>query len=442
MFEQFDVIDQKYLVDGICCQSGGMGEILFVTPLSYASTFRVVLKYCKSDNEEQLKRFRREVRLLDTFRGNSKIVQILDKNLDFEPPYFVMKHYQDGDLSVRIDALKESTEGQEDCFLKMIECIQELHSRGEFHRDIKPQNFLRDGNQVVVSDLGLSTEIDSATRFTTSSAVWGTHGFIPPEFLVGGFKNADAPGDIYMLGKTFYVLLTGREPMYLTPDGIPAPLFHVIERCCCIQKSGRYQTLSDLKQSLVVAYDVLLGRAGGEVQQLLTIIKDRFEQTQQYRVEEISELVEKLAMTERDDQIQACYDLPPLFFAAVAQRPLTNHLPAFLVVYEVLVDHGDYGWGYAETIAQNMGQVFRSADALPKDRAMALDLAVRAADSRNRFAAMDKCQAMVRSVDNNDLGLHVAQVLLKHEDTFLSAIEASECKNDVIKNAIRKIKMK
>lgn len=438
MYEQSDVIDGKYGVDGFCCQSGGMGDVLFVTPLQGAQDFRMVLKYCKGDNEELLKRFRREVRLLDTFRGNSKIVQILDKNLDFEPPYFVMKYYEDGDLSSRIGELQASLDEQEKCFLKIIDCIQELHSRGEFHRDIKPQNFLRDGDQIVVSDLGLSTEIGSATRFTTSSAYWGTQGYIPPEFMAGGFKNADAAGDIYMLGKTFYALLTGREPMYLTPDGIPPPLFHVIERCCSIQKASRYQTLSDMKQSLVVAYDVLLGRSGGEVQQLLSVIKDRFNQTGQYRVNEISKLVEQVAMIDRENQIQVCYDLPPLFFVAIGQKPLINDLPTFLTIYEAFVDYGNYGWEYAEIIASNMAQIFRSIDAPFKERARALGFAVKAASSRNRFAAMDTCRAMIKSVADNELGLHVAYIIMSPEGTFLSGIELSECKCDAIRNAILK----
>lgn len=62
---------------------------------------------------------------------------------------------------------------QEKCFLQMIDCVQELHTKGEFHRDIKPQNFLVEGEQIVVSDFGLSMEIGSNTAFTRSSVFWG-----------------------------------------------------------------------------------------------------------------------------------------------------------------------------------------------------------------------------------------------------------------------------
>jgi len=315
MFEQGDLIDEKYRVESLCSSSGGMGDVFFVTPISGVPEHRLVLKCCKDNGEEQLRRFCREVRLLGSFRGNSKIAQIWSENLEHDPPYFVMKFYEDGDLSGQASALQQSVVDQEQFFLKMIDCIQELHSRGAFHRDIKPQNFLREGDRIVVSDLGLSTDVGSPTAFTSSSASWGTQGYIPPEFLDGGFKYADAAGDVYMLGKTYYALLTGRDPRYLISDGIPPPLFHVIGRCCQVAKAARYQTLADLKQSLVAAYDLLLGRSGGRVSQLLSVITDRLNQSNQYEVNEVLEFVEQLALIERRDQIAICLELSSRFLA-------------------------------------------------------------------------------------------------------------------------------
>ena len=98
MFDIGEIVDGKYRVDGVCCDTGGMGQILFVTQLIDPPEHPLVLKYCRNQDNEQLKRFRREVRLLSEFSGNSKVVQIWDKNLDAEPPYFVMRFYADGDL--------------------------------------------------------------------------------------------------------------------------------------------------------------------------------------------------------------------------------------------------------------------------------------------------------------------------------------------------------
>ena len=261
--EQNSIVDGTYRIDGICNESGGMGTLVFVTRVDGQNPFPIVLKYCREEEDEFLARFKREVRLLQEFQGNSKIVEIVDANLDHVPPYFVMKYYSDGDLTGLHEALVGNYDLQEQIFREMIDCVGELHRAKKFHRDIKPQNFLRDGDRIVISDFGLSTELESKTAFTRSSVFWGTHGYLPPEFHQGGFKHASASGDIFMLGKSFYVLLTGRDPLYLVSDDVPGPLFVIIERCCALNRDGRYQDLASLKQSLTAAYDVLLGRVHG-----------------------------------------------------------------------------------------------------------------------------------------------------------------------------------
>jgi serine/threonine protein kinase len=440
VFSLGEIIDGKYRVDGVCSSSGGMGEILHVTQLTGPSEFPLVLKYCRDTDEDQQKRFRREVRLLNGFKSNSKVVQIWDQNLDADPPYFVMRFYADGDLTTIAQELRSSYELQESHFLRMIDCIQELHALNEFHRDIKPQNFLRDGAELVVSDLGLSTEVSSATAFTRSSIWWGTHGYIPPEFQQGGFKHADAAGDIYMLGKTFYVLLTGREPAYLMPDGVPPPLFHIINRCCSLSKGARYQTLAELKQALVTSYDVLLNRAGGVLQELFSAIRDRLATSNQYDTEEVSRFIEQLAMADEDEQKQVISELPDIFFSAISQEPLVDKLAEFLSIFEVYVDRRSYSFGHAETIASRMNRVFKAATVPPETRALALDLAIRATYYMNRFAAMDSCKAMVRAISDHDLALNVVPVILKPEAFFLADIEPSTCSDEAIRNAIRSIK--
>jgi serine/threonine protein kinase len=417
-----------------------MGEILHITQLTGAPEFPLVLKYCRDADQEQLRRFRREVRLLNGFKANSKVVQIWDQNLDADPPYFVMRFYADGDLTMIAGELRSSYALQESYFLKMIDCIQELHACNEFHRDIKPQNFLREGGELVVSDLGLSTEVSSATAFTRSSTSWGTPGYIPPEFQQGGFKHADAVGDIYMLGKTFYVLLTGREPAYLMPDGVPPPLFHIINRCCSLSKGSRYQTLADLRQSLVASYDVLLNRAGGVLQELFSAIRDRMATSSQYDTDEVSRFIEQLAMASEDEQRQVISELPEMFCSAISQEPLADKLSTFLSIYEVYVEGRSYSWGQAETIASRMKRVFMTATVPPETRALALDLAIRAAYYMNRFAAMDTCRAMVKAISDHQLALNVVPVILKEEASFLADIEPSACSDEAIRNAIRTLK--
>lgn len=444
MYDVGDKIGKRYQIQGTCNDSGGMGELLFVSDTLGEYSEQLVLKYCREIGEEQITRFRREVRLLSEYKGNEKVVQLYDFNLDHEPPYFVMKFYKNGDLTRIVKKLSENPRQQEKIFLSMIDCIAELHSRNQYHRDINPQNFLIDDEgTVLVSDFGLSMEVESGTGLTRSSMYWGTHGYLPPEFLNhGGFKNADAMGDIFMLGKSYYVLLTGRDPMYLFPDKIEPPLFHVIERACAVNKKNRYQSLSELKQSLVIAYDVILHRGGGlgETQQLLSAINDRLEQEQRYKSSEIVDFIERLSLLDLQDKIRICYEINKAFYFALRQSPVVDRLSEFLDVYKEMVENENYSWPYAETIASNMQVLFEGKEVPNKQKSFALELAIDAAYRMNRFAAMAICRSMITSVMDDILGLEVASVILKNRHTFIKIIEPSECKSIPIRNALNIIK--
>lgn len=439
MYTSGDIIDGKYRVLSLCSDGGGMGAVLHVEAIENAPGFDIVLKYCRENSDEHVKRFRREVRMQESYKGNSRVLQIEDSNLDHDPPYFVMKYCAEGDLLSRAPVYRASPQELEQACLSMVDAVQELHSRNNFHRDIKPQNFLISEGSIVVSDFGLSMEVGSGTAFTKSSAFWGTPGFIPPEFLVpGGFKNADASGDIFMLGKTIYSIASGRDPLYLMPEGIPPPLYHVIERACSTQKLQRYQTLAELRQSIATAFDVILARGGsvGEAKQLLQEISDRLSNEQQYVASDVAKFVETTCLLDEELQIKLCEEVPSAFFHVIAQSPVKASVEAFLKCYEVFVERQDYSWGYAETIADRMRMIFVAEDPEPSIKAMALDLAIRAATYMNRFAAMDTCRGMVTSVRDEKLGSAVAAVILRRSDTFISGVEPSECKSTAIANAL------
>lgn len=438
-YEVEDTIDGRFEVAGICSDSGGMGRVLLVEDITGTLDGTLALKYCREESDEYVKRFRREVRLLKQFSGNSKVVDVLHSNTKHEPPYFVMKFYPDGDLTVQIDEIKENLEEQERIFNLMLDCIAELHANDVVHRDIKPQNFLVDGDGLVVSDFGLGMEPGSTSRFTSSSMFWGTQGYLPPEFQHGGFKHAEESSDIFMLGKSFYALATKQNPTYLMENEVNPALFHVIERACELDKSKRYRSLADLRQALTMAYDVMLGRGGylGEVSQLLATITDRLENEAKYKSTQVVELIEKLALVDEEDQIRICLELKKPFISILTHEKLRPHLDDFLRIYRRMVESEQYGWSFAETIASLMRLIFRSEEVTAKTRARALELAIDAAYRMNRFAAMDTCMSMITSVDNDEFGVHVAGVMQRNPHSFITGIEPSQCKSESVRSALR-----
>ncbi|NWL21282.1 protein kinase domain-containing protein [Pseudomonas umsongensis] len=442
-FNAGDLVDGRYLVTGLCSDSGGMGQILFVEDSMGGGKERLVLKYCREEGEEYIKRFRREVRLLEGFSGNSKVVSVLASNVFHEPPYFVMDYYPEGDLTRIIDELVGSPERQESVFNQMIDCISELHSQGVYHRDIKPQNFLIGNQGVVVSDFGLGMEPGSSSRFTSSSMFWGTQGYLPPEFESGGFKSADETGDIFMLGKSFYVLLTKQNPTYLMDGGVHPALFYVIERACELDKKRRYQNLSDMKQALQMAYDVIIGRGGrlGEVNQLISTISDRLENENKFSSLQVIEFIDGLGLLDDDDKIRICLELDRAFISLLVLPKLVSHVPAFLKIYSLMVEDAQYSWAFAEVITKNMKIIFEGEEVSNRGRAKALELAIDSAYRMNRFAAMNTCELMIVSVADEELAVHVVAVMQRNKHGFIEDIEPSQCKSNTIRKYLKSLKV-
>jgi eukaryotic-like serine/threonine-protein kinase len=130
------------------------------------------------------------------------------------------------------------------------------------HRDLKPENILLDDNdRVMLIDFGIAKESspDSATR-TLGRAV--THGFSPPEQVLG--TGTDARSDVYALGAILYGMLTGQTPTpahervtgkvleppsHFVPD-IPPHLDAAVMQALELNINARQQSVEDLARAL------------------------------------------------------------------------------------------------------------------------------------------------------------------------------------------------
>ncbi|MCB1041903.1 MAG: protein kinase [Acidobacteria bacterium] len=86
--------------------------------------------------------------------------------------------------------------------------LKVAHDKGVLHRDLKPSNLMvtKDG-RVKIMDFGLAKNISDTNK---TQQVWGTPMFMAPEVMQG--DKATFASDIYSVGVTFYLLLTGQAP--------------------------------------------------------------------------------------------------------------------------------------------------------------------------------------------------------------------------------------
>jgi eukaryotic-like serine/threonine-protein kinase len=99
------------------------------------------------------------------------------------------------------------------------ESLEEAHSQGLIHRDVKPANIVtchwgHKWDFVKVLDFGLvkaAWSLGDDDRLTTEGVITGTPAFLAPEAALGR-RDIDHRVDIYGLGCVAYWLLTGRRP--------------------------------------------------------------------------------------------------------------------------------------------------------------------------------------------------------------------------------------
>ena len=243
---------------------GGMGVVYKAEDTKLDRT--VALKFLPhhlTATEEEHARFLQEAKAAATL--NHPNVCTIYGVEEYEGQQFIEMEYVDGvTLKETVEGGGWKTQDAVDFAAQIAEALQEAHSKGIVHRDIKSENIMiNTRSQVKVMDFGLA-KLRGSMKLTKTSSTIGTLAYMAPEQIQGEAVNARS--DIFSFGVVFYEMLTGKMPfrgehdaamMYSIlnedpepitnslPDA-PAEIQHIVNRSLEKDPGDRYQSAADL----------------------------------------------------------------------------------------------------------------------------------------------------------------------------------------------------
>jgi serine/threonine protein kinase len=287
--------------------SGGMGSVFRALDLhNNGQEVAVKILYApmllsRGDFQTDLRRrFAEEIRVSTLLGQHPRIVKVLDHGQEGEQAYLVMEYLKGQDLGKLIRE-KGALPVRQAVRLALQACeglhfahtfqakVEGREIRGVIHRDIKPSNLFieqvfQNGKlipQLKILDFGVAkTLADHTLSLGTQKGggFIGTARYASPEQIRG--KALDARSDIYSFGVVLYEMLTGSMPFQLetdslhswihahcyespieinpkaAPQPIPPPLAAVVMDCLKKNPDERPQTMRELGERLLQAYDL------------------------------------------------------------------------------------------------------------------------------------------------------------------------------------------
>jgi serine/threonine protein kinase/signal recognition particle receptor subunit beta/Flp pilus assembly protein TadD len=193
---------------------GGMGTAYLARLRSNPEQTVVVktLKAGRQMTEGRVRRFFREARSAARL-DHENVVKVEEVGTDERGlHYMIMQHVQGQNLKQHV--LERGPLGPFEAARILLEVAKGLvasHASGVIHRDVKPDNVVlgADGD-VKLIDFGLARDLHLEEEKVRPGGVVGTVMYMAPERFSGA--QADARGDIFSLGLTYYYLITGQLP--------------------------------------------------------------------------------------------------------------------------------------------------------------------------------------------------------------------------------------
>jgi serine/threonine protein kinase/Flp pilus assembly protein TadD len=257
--------------------AGGMGEVFLAedTRLDRQVALKILPPEFAED-KERMSRFVREAK--STSALNHPNIITIHEIGESDGMHFIATEFIEGKtLNQYAESSPLNLKSVVEIAVQIASALDEAHSAGIVHRDIKPDNvMIRASGLVKILDFGIAklpatnnqsnpAEGVTAIKGTSPGMIIGTPSYMSPEQAAG--KEVDARTDIFSFGVVFYEMLAGKlpfegetalemigavlkdEPKPLKAD-VPGEIKKIIGKCLKKDRNERYQTIRDVCNDL------------------------------------------------------------------------------------------------------------------------------------------------------------------------------------------------